>query len=187
MLAAKQRRAAFGLALAALGASPLAAQDKANFPSGNRSTVGDWAVECVANYDNAAGECQLYQRVLTQDPNTAAMVVALAWSPPGKEVLAQISLPLGSDLSQAPSLSIDGVGAASFTWSRCVVSGCLVEAALPDALLAALVQGESAAFTVVQPNAGAIAIPLSLSGFTAGLSQIIPQDAMPEAPAEDAG
>lgn len=179
MLVASWRLAAIGLVLAALGATSLSAQEQAIFPKANRTTVGDWAVECVEGYETAEGECQLYQRVLTQDPNTAAMVVALAWSPSDEVLLAQISLPLGSDLAEPPSLSIDGKVAASFTWSRCLESGCLIEAAFPKALVAALAQGESAEFTVVQPNAGGIAIPLSLIGLKEALSRIIPEKAMP--------
>ena len=182
-----QRAAAFGLALAALGATSLAAQEQAAFPETNRTTVGDWAVECVADYETPQDGCQLYQRVLTQDPSTAAMIVALAWSSASKELLAQVSLPLGSDLAEPPVLSIDGNVAASFVWSRCQVSGCFIEAPLPEVLVAALAKGESAAFTVVQPNAGGIAIPLSLNGFAEGLELIIPEDALSAMTASDGG
>lgn len=180
-----RRAAAFGFALAALGVTSLSAQEQAAFPETNRTAVGDWAVECVADYEIAQDGCQLYQRVLTQDPNTIAMIIALAWSSSSKELLAQVSLPLGSDLAEPPVLSIDGKAAASFTWSRCQTSGCFIEAPFPKLLVAALAQGESAAFTVVQPNAGGIAIPLSLNGFTEGLGRIIPEDAMRAMTAND--
>ncbi|MCF7702494.1 invasion associated locus B family protein [Loktanella sp. M215] len=187
MLYTDRCAAVFGLVLATLGASSLSAQERTIFDKANRTTVGDWAVECMANTESTEGKCQVYQRVLTQDPNTAAMVVALAWSLPKDALLAQISLPLGSDLTEPPLLSIDGKVAANFTWSRCVSSGCLVEAALPDALIAALVRGKSAKFTVVQPNGGEIAIPLSLTGLAEALDRIIPKNAMPAVTADDGG
>lgn len=165
------------LVLGAVAASSLSAQELAIFDQTNRSTVGDWAVECAVGDGPAAGGCQLYQRVLTQDPNTAAMVAAFAWAPTEQALLAQISLPLGSDLTQPPVLSVDGEVAASFVWSRCLISGCLIEAALPPALVAVLARGENATLTVVQPNAGGIQIPLSLNGFAAGLGRIMPEDA----------
>ncbi|WP_281967637.1 invasion associated locus B family protein [Roseovarius nanhaiticus] len=186
MLIADRCTFAFGLAMAALWASSLQAQEAMTFDKANRSTVGDWAVECVSGASPADGGCQLYQRVLTQDPGTAAMIAAIAWSPPQEALLAQISLPLGSDLTQQPTLSIDGVVAASFTWSRCVASGCLIEAALPEALVRALARGQTASLTVVQPNAGGIAIPLSLNGFAEGLGRIMPEDAAKAVVAENA-
>jgi len=185
MLTANQRAFAFGLALATAGATTLAAQNQPTFDKGNRTTVGDWAVECLGNDESDEVDCQLYQRVLTQDSSVAAMVVALAWSAPAKKLLAQVSLPLGSDLTKPPLLSIDNQIAADFAWSRCVASGCLIEATLPGSLVAALAEGESATFTVVQPNAGGISIPLSLNGFVDGLSQIMPEDALPTQAADE--
>lgn len=168
-----------------LVASSLTAQVRTDFDKAKRSTAGDWAVECLADHESTQGECQIYQRIMTQDPDAAAMVVALAWSSADNILLAQISLPLGSDLANPPLLSIDGKAAASFTWSRCLSSGCLIETALPDDLVAALVRGVSANFTVVQPNAGEITIPLSLAGLTEALGKIIPENLMPTVVTDD--
>lgn len=168
-----------GLVMATIGAGALSAQEAIAFDSTDRVTVGDWAIECLAGSDPAPGQCQLYQRILTQDPSTVALIAALAWSQSDKALLAQISLPLGSDLTKPPSLNIDGVAAASFTWSRCLSTGCLIEAPLPEPLVAALLRGENATFTVVQPNAGPIAIPLSLVGLAEGLREIMPEDTNP--------
>jgi invasion protein IalB len=155
------------------------------FDSGSRTTVGDWVVECVTDGDPEEGACQLYQRVLTQDPNTAAMVAAMAWSPSEDALRIQVSLPLGADLREPPVLGIDGNVAAAFVWSRCLASGCLVEAPMADDLVAALMQGENASITVVQPNAGGIGIPLSLNGFVDALAMVMPEDAIPDEQDED--
>lgn len=179
MRSANLRTLAAALVAANLTSAPLAAQQSATFDQANRVNVGDWAVECLEGYEAVAGQCQLYQRILTQDPSTAALIAALAWSPSDKALLAQVSLPLGSDLTTPPALSINGEPAATFTWSRCLASGCMIEAPLPEALVAALQIGQSASFTVVQPNAGAISIPLSLNGFAEGLEMIMPEGAVP--------
>lgn len=185
MMAADMRAATLGLVLATTGGGALSAQETVSFDSGNRVTVGDWAVECLTVSNPAPDQCQLYQRILTQDPNTVALIAALAWSQSDKALLAQISLPLGSDLTSPPSLNINGEAVASFAWSRCLSTGCLIEAPLPEPLVAALLRGENATFTVVQPNAGPIAIPLSLVGFEEGLGEIMPEGIMPAMAAEE--
>lgn len=184
MMAADMRAATLGLVMAiAGGGGALSAQETISFDSSNRVTVGDWAIECLT--DSAPDQCQLYQRILTQDPNTVALIAALAWSQRDNTLLAQISLPLGSDLTSPPSLNINGEAVASFAWSRCLSTGCLIEAPLPEPLVAALLRGENATFTVVQPNAGPIAIPLSLVGFGEGLGEIMPEGIMPAMAADE--
>ncbi|MBO9440143.1 invasion associated locus B family protein [Sulfitobacter sp. R18_2] len=183
MLIANWGAFSFGMVIATLGIAPLYAQERATFDSDKRTTVGDWAVECLTGNEATVGGCQLYQRVLTQDPNVAAMIVALAWSPPGETLLAQVSLPLGSDLTKPPLLSVDGVIVGSFFWSRCIVTGCLIEASLSASQIGALIEGKSASFTIAQPNAGDISIPVSLTGFAEGLEKITPQEEVAESPA----
>ncbi|MDH4541736.1 invasion associated locus B family protein [Sulfitobacter faviae] len=185
MFGVNRRASSFGMVIATLGVAPLYGQGSATLDSANRITVGDWAIECLMGSDVTAGGCQLYQRVLTQDPSIAAMIVALAWSVPEKMLLAQVSLPLGSDLTKPPLLSVDGVIIGSFSWSRCLVNGCLIEASLSNAQVAALLEGKSASFTIAQPNAGDIPIPVSLTGFAEGLDQIRPRDEVQELTAND--
>jgi len=180
MLSVNRRANSIAMVIATLSITPLYAQGSATLESANRITVGDWAVECLTGPNATAGECQLYQRVLTQDPSIAAMIVALAWSVPEKALLAQVSLPLGSDLTKPPFLSVDGVIIGSFPWSRCLVSGCLIEVSLSDSQVVTLREGKSAGFTIAQPNAGDISIPVSLTGFAEGLEIIIPPEEVPE-------
>lgn len=165
------------LFLAALGPVPLAAQESVTFDQASRQAVGDWSVECIEGIDPTPGACQLYQRVLTQDVNVAAMVTAIAWSPSESALRLQVSLPLGTDLRSQPVMRIDGEVFGTFSWSRCLARGCMVEALLSRELVSRLTQGETASITVVHPDGGGIEIPLSLTGISSGLEIIMPQAA----------
>ncbi|WP_418592194.1 invasion associated locus B family protein [Ponticoccus sp. (in: a-proteobacteria)] len=171
--------------LAVLAASQASAQERAEFDRNSRKDIGDWVVECVQPGEPEPGACQLYQRVLTQDPNVAAMVVALAWTPAEGALRLQLSLPLGTDLTRKPVLSIDGEAAEAFSWSRCLARGCLVEAPLSQELIARLAQGSAASITIAQPNSNGFQIPISLAGFRSGIGQITPPSTLPEQSAPD--
>ena len=168
------------LLIAMLDPVPLFAQENVTFDQASRQVIGDWLIECVDGLEPVPGTCQMYQRVLTQNPNTAAMVVAIVWSPPESAFRLQIVLPFGTDLRIQPVMSIDGEVVQAFAWSRCLLRGCMVETLLPWELALRLIQGEVAAVSIVQPEGAVIEIPLSLTGFRSGLDGIMPAGALPD-------
>ncbi|MCG7493165.1 invasion associated locus B family protein [Thalassobius sp. Cn5-15] len=163
---------AYGLAGLIAWGSHVPAQAQSTFDTAKRQLSGDWVVECLAGRDPGPESCQLYQRILTQDPNTAALVVALVWLPDQGTLQLQAALPLGVDLQVPPELRVDGAVVETFMWSRCLKAGCMVEAPLSKAAFETLEQGQGAAFMVTVPNAGPIEIPVSLGGFRNGLAII---------------
>lgn len=175
MRSSKPSKLFAGLAVAvSLIAPPALAQQTNTFDPDSRKVVGDWVVECVKGQPQAPGACQLYQRVLTQQANTAALIAAVAWSPAENTLRLQAALPLGVELSSAPALKIDDAVVATFAWSRCLAKGCLVEAPISPELLGKLKTGQKAAFSIVIPGTGPIDIPVSLNGFAEGLASVEP-------------
>ncbi|KAA9005063.1 invasion associated locus B family protein [Histidinibacterium aquaticum] len=150
----------------------------------SREEVGDWAIEC---FDEAETECQLYQRVLTQDPLVVAMVVTFYPIADGA-FNAQIALPLGVDLSQRPELRLDAEPGIPLAWSRCIALGCLVEGSFNAGLMARIQDADQVVLAVFNPNGGELTIPLYMEGFEEAVSRLSTAEPAlePEAEAEPA-
>ena len=143
-------------------------------PEFERETIEDWVVECLPESD-AKPDCQLYQRILTQDREIVAMVVTFAWSEAEGGYRAQIALPLGVLLGQPPLLEIDDDYKLQLAWSRCISEGCLIEGSVGPAMIDRLSSGNVASITVRHPTQGNLAIPIQLSGFSEAVARIRPQ------------
>lgn len=139
----------------------------------DRREEGDWVVECLGGSDDPL-DCQLYQRVLTGDSSTVAMVVTFAWDVASEGYSTQIALPLGVLLTRPPLLAIDQDYRAELLWSRCTSGGCLVEGVPGPDMIDRLLAATSASIVVVHPEDGEIAIPVSLDGFSEAIAHVTP-------------
>jgi len=138
-----------------------------------RREFGDWVVECMPS-DEA--ECQLYQRILTQDPQVAALAIALHWKHNPGHFEAQIVLPLNVDLRQPARLQIDGNYLIDLPWSRCDRNGCLIEGGIDINLIREILGGQSASVSIFHAYDGEIPIPIFLDGFEEAVRAVIPND-----------
>lgn len=140
----------------------------------DREFVGSWVVECLPG-QSGPGECQLYQRITTNDANVVAMVVTFAWSVEEENLQTQIALPLGVLLSFQPQLAIDNSYVQELRWSRCTMDGCMIEGAISQEMVDRLTSASAATIAVVHPTEGTIQLPVALDGFTSALSAVLPQ------------
>ncbi len=147
---------------------PALAQDTTAGSTPSREEVGDWAIEC---FDDAETECQLYQRILTQDPLVVAMVVSFYPISDGG-FRAQIALPLGVDLSRRPELRLDEEDGIPLAWSRCIQTGCLVEGDFKAQLMKRVKEAKKVSLAVYTPNGGVLSIPLYLDGFEKAVARL---------------
>lgn len=166
------------------GLQAAAAQESYSPPS-SRVAFDDWLVECF-DRNEIGQECQVYQRVIMNNGSAIAMVATLAFVPPDNYLGIQVALPLGIDLKEGATITIDDDASLDVSISRCTQQGCLFEGTVTDALELALREGKSASVTVIVPSEGDFTIPLSLNGFSAALDEIAPiqppLEDLPEAP-----
>jgi invasion protein IalB len=148
-----------------------------------RRGYGDWIVECSGASEEA--ECQLYQRILTQDPQVVALAVALHWKGDAGSFDTQIALPLNVDLRQPARLRIDEDYSIDLPWSRCNKGGCLIEGSFGPNLIGEMLQGQSAFVSVFHVYDGEIPIPLSLAGFEDAVRAVVPADVFEELIAQE--
>jgi invasion protein IalB len=169
---------------AGLFASPLAAQDTYRSPS-SEIEVGDWSLECFADSNVTPKTCQAYHRVLMNNATQIALVAAFTLPKNSTGLLYQIALPLGIDILTGVTLTVDIDYSVRLPITRCTMQGCLLEGILTDAPFDALMQGKNGTLTIQIPGQGALAIPMSLNGFSEAINQIEailrPETAKPEA------
>lgn len=175
-------RALLAGVFAALSALPLAAQDRFREPE-SKVDVGDWSLECYLNEDRTPQACQAYHRVLMDNATRIALVTSFAVPADGAGVFYQIALPLGIDLMAGVTMTVDGDYSVKIPVTRCTLQGCLMEGRLTAAPYDALTAGKAATFTVVIPDQGVLAIPMSLIGFGEAIRRI--RDAAQPAPSAE--
>ena len=139
----------------------------------SRETIGNWVMECFGAAEGAA-PCQIYQRVLTQDPQIVALAIAISPPDPQGNVTAEIALPLGVNLAIPPVLVIGDDLRINLAWSRCISTGCLVHGALNQIIVASLMTAETAGVEVTHAAQSVVTIPVSTQGFKEALDRLPP-------------
>lgn len=155
----------------ALFAMPVFAQDTFRDPE-SKVDVDDWSLECFLHTDGSPEACQAYHRVLMNNATQIALVAAFALPAEGEGILYQISLPLGIDLVAGVTLTVDIGYSVKLPVTRCTMQGCLLEGRLTNAPFDALMSGSVSTLTVQIPGQGALAIPMSLNGFSKSIRRI---------------
>jgi invasion protein IalB len=157
-----------GLALLAAGALPAIAQQAGKV----KSSHGAWSIVCDTPAGAPGEQCALMQNVIADDrPEVGLSVVVLKTADQQARIL-RVLAPLGVLLPSGLGLNVDGkdIGRAYFV--RCFSDGCYAEVILDETLLTTLRGGTTATFIVFQTPEEGIGIPVDLSGFTDGYSQL---------------
>lgn len=139
------------------------------------ATHGDWSIVCAAsgkpcdmrqNGSNAQGQQVMKVRIQKIKPQQTQQGTVEA----GMEVL----VPLGVLLPAGIRIQIDSAEPTRAGYTVCGQGGCMLQQALPNRMIAALKRGAKATMTIVAPPNREIAVPISLSGFTAAYDALEP-------------
>lgn len=139
-----------------------------------KSTHGDWTLRCMKT-ESGKDPCELYQ--LMKDKNDSPVAEASVLPMKG-DVSAVITFvaPLETDLQAGLGLQVDNGKDARYPFMLCAPVGCISRIGMKDSDLAPLKRGKSATVSVLPFGAGKdelVKLPLSLSGFTAGMEALI--------------
>lgn len=117
-------------------------------------------------------QCEIVQILMDQQSNTRVMEAAIGF-PSGKtDARLVLILPLGVDLSQPFSLSIDEGTPLGFKVRYCLVDGCYAFLTLPPDVLAMMKKGSLAALSFRTYDGNPARLPLTLEGFSAAVAGI---------------
>lgn len=181
MTACSNRRPAILTRLAAaialgvgIAAAPVLAQESE--PDTLRESFRDWVVNCAAapvTPDTAPGArvCELFQQLDQQDTGQRVLTFSVRMNDAGEPVAVLIA-PFGLRLSEGLRIRVEEEQIAHLAFETCLPQGCLVIAPMDDDLIAEMQSGSSATVIMISRQGEAIGIPVSLMGFTAGLSRL---------------
>jgi invasion protein IalB len=129
----------------------------------------DWDLFCPKPVAaNAPQVCEIRTVILSdKGQRLGALVVAAQVGGGGKEVIASALLPLGVDLTQAPSLAVGPDKPITLQYLRCLQRGCEAMTQLTAEEQAALRAGSSAKVAVGIGPGKKATFDFSLAGFSA--------------------
>lgn len=137
---------------------------------------GDWVLRCIATADGN-DPCEMYQLIVTGDDTAIAELTIFSIPAGGPAVSgANFVVPLETLLSNPMELQFSEDVVKQYPYSYCTKVGCLVRIGFTADDIEALKKGDQAVMTINHMSAPdqPIAVPISLSGFTAIYSQLPP-------------
>jgi invasion protein IalB len=158
------------LILASFGVALMGAPLSAMAADGDKFT--DWTMRCEKPEDSLEERCHIFQNARDEANDQDIAHMAVGYMPQIEEPLMIIMLPLGVFLPSGIELLIDGQDPIRLPFEVCFPVGCRAGAPMKDPLMAAFRNGLSVTLKVQDVEGRAAEIPLSLKGFTAGLSAL---------------
>jgi len=162
-------------ALAALfaGLSGDGREAKAQFSESKlKTTVGAWQVRCGRPPGAKAEKCALVQSVKAEDRENVSLTIIFLRSYRGDKKLLRVVAPLGVLLPTGLGLKIDGADVGNAPFLKCGRIGCVAEIVVDDQLLEKIRAGQNAIFIIFQTPEEGIGVPIELTGFSDGLSEL---------------
>lgn len=150
-----------GLALSPLQAAPEEGK-----------TFNDWEIGCDKKPDSEEKICHLQQLISEKESNKPILMVAAGYLPGREAPTIIITLPLGVLLPPGLTLQVDDNDAIAFPFEVCDPVGCRAGVELKDDLLKQFKSGKKAQLTFASIQRKPVGLPISLTGFTAGLKSL---------------
>ncbi len=139
-----------------------------------RATHGDWTLRCMKTEDGN-DPCELYQ--LLRDTNNSPVAEASVIPMTGNvQAVITFIAPLETDLQAGVGLQVDTSKESRYPFLLCAPVGCISRVGLTDAEIGPLKRGKVANLSLLPfgaPEDQMVKLPLSLTGFTAGMNALI--------------
>lgn len=137
-------------------------------------TFKDWTARCETAPDEAMPHCFIFQNLVLKQSGQRLVHMAVGYLAANGQAVAVITMPLGISLPAGAAISVDGGHAEDIVVERCDTSGCVGAVTLSDGLVAQMKRGRQARISFHDGAGRAIAVPVSLLGFTAGFDSLNP-------------
>ncbi|MDX1514297.1 MAG: invasion associated locus B family protein [Gammaproteobacteria bacterium] len=132
----------------------------------------DWSARCQTAEDSDQEQCYIFQNLVLKEGGQRVLHIAVMYLRQNNQPAAIVTVPLGVSLPQGVGFQIDEGEKTRFAYERCDASGCTGGLVLTDTLLNSLKKGKQATFSFFSGAGQEIAVPVSLSGFTAGFNAL---------------
>jgi len=134
----------------------------------------DWTVGCDKLPGTSEERCFIYQTVATKEKDQPVLQMSVGYLPGenGQESPAAfLTLPLGIALPPGIGFKVDDGKISRVQFERCIPTGCVAGFPLDDTALTQFKKGSKMEVRF-HDGVGIVAVPVSLSGFTAGFNAL---------------
>jgi len=137
-------------------------------------TFKNWTTRCEKSPGTSLERCFIFQNLVLKDSGQRLVHMAVGYLAANGQAAAVITMPLGISLPPGATISVDGGAAEDIVIERCDTNGCVGAIALSDEMVEALKRGREAHISFHDASRRRISVPVSLLGFTAGFSTLMP-------------
>ncbi len=137
-----------------------------------RSTHGEWQLRCGQPPGARVEKCALVQSVKAEDRPNVSLTVIFLRSYDGKTRILRVVAPLGVLLPTGLGLKIDNADVGHAPFLKCGPVGCVAEVVANEELITKMKTGSNAVFIIFQTPEYGIGVPISLAGFSDGLTKL---------------
>ncbi|RDD69720.1 invasion associated locus B family protein [Paracoccus versutus] len=138
-----------------------------------RATHGDWTLRCMKTQDGK-DPCELYQLLRDDKDSPVAEASVIPMTGEVQAVITFIA-PLETDLQAGVGLQVDAGKESRYPFLLCAQVGCVSRVGLAESDLGPLKRGKAATLSLLPfgaPQEQMVKLPLSLTGFTAGMNAL---------------
>ncbi|MCJ1902626.1 invasion associated locus B family protein [Paracoccus versutus] len=138
-----------------------------------RATHGDWTLRCMKTQDGK-DPCELYQLLRDDKDSPVAEASVIPMTGEVQAVITFIA-PLETDLQAGVGLQVDAGKESRYPFLLCAQVGCVSRVGLTESDLGPLKRGKAATLSLLPfgaPQEQLVKLPLSLTGFTAGMNAL---------------
>lgn len=151
-----------------------------------KATHGDWLLRCLRTPDGN-DPCELYQLLRDEDETPVAEISVVPFQGQAAAIMNFVA-PLETDLELGMGFQIDTGEAHRYPFLVCAPIGCVARVGLTEAELTSLKRGAKGTVSLLpfggNPENNLVRLDVSLSGFTAGFTELEQTRANPEPAAE---
>ncbi|MGH8650730.1 MAG: invasion associated locus B family protein [Gammaproteobacteria bacterium] len=134
---------------------------------------GNWTVRCEKQGNAAEEQCFIFQNLVLREGGQRVLHIAVGFLAKESEPIALVTMPLGISLPPGVSIVVDQGGPTSkFPIERCEPKGCRGGMKLDTRMVDALKKGKEATVTFHDAARQPVKVPISLKGFSAGLTAL---------------
>ncbi|MCB1736114.1 MAG: invasion associated locus B family protein [Gammaproteobacteria bacterium] len=140
----------------------------------NGAKFKDWTVACeeVGEEGKKTQVCHLFQIFTAGEKKRPLLRVAVTYLPGEDSPYLVLTMPLGMALPPGVQLQIDDGEKQRIPVNTCLPDGCRAGGNMADAMIDALKKGSTLKISFADMNLKTATVPVSLSGFTAGLASL---------------
>ena len=132
----------------------------------------DWSARCQKPKDAEQEQCYIFQNLVLKEGGQRLLHIAIMYLQPDNQPAAIVTVPLGVLLPRGVGFQVDDGEKIRFAYERCDASGCTGGLVLTDTVIDALKKGKQAKFSFFSGTGQEVAVPVSLTGFTAGFNAL---------------